>query len=161
VERPDARDGRNVVVSKKRSERMFPGQELLGEGISNAGVESKPRVEWSARDECECRVAAPLRRSRPAHAGIRTHGLASNEGDFLVPRSRRCSRARRGTRVVQDDVGQAFDAAMARDGHGRQSKLFAEGGVRGNEAFDASGQKHLRVGLQELWIVTVDYVRKK
>jgi len=29
----------------------------------------------------------------------------------------------RGTRVVQDDVGQAFDAAMAGDGHGRQSSF--------------------------------------
>jgi len=41
VERPDRADGRNVVVGKKRGERMFPGQELLGEGISN----SRRRIE--------------------------------------------------------------------------------------------------------------------
>src|SRR5207244_8227819 len=35
--RPDRADCRDVVVSKKCSERMFPCQELPGEGISDGG----------------------------------------------------------------------------------------------------------------------------
>src|SRR5882762_11962475 len=159
VERPDRADGRDVVVSKKRSERMLPGQELLGEGISNAGsgIETL-ELDGQLGTNANAELLRYLADRVPTHAGIRTHGLASNEGDFLVTEIAKMFEGQvRGARVVQDDVGQAFDAAMARDGDGRESKLFAERCVRGDEPLDASRQKHLRVGLQEFRIVTVDH----
>ena len=63
----------------------------------------------------------------------------------------------RGARVVQDNVGQAFDAPMACDGDSRQGKFFTERCVGGDEALDATRQKHLRVGLQELRIMPMDH----
>ena len=94
----------------------------------------------------------------PPHGGIRTHCLPLDESDFLVAEIAKMLEGQvRGARVVQDDVGQAFDPLVAGDGDRRESKLFGERCVSGDEALDSTRQKHLRVSLQELRILTMDY----
>src|SRR6266851_1683157 len=159
VERPDRADGRNVVVSKECCEGMFPCQEFLGEGISNGGrridaLELDGQFGANANAELLGHKADRV----PTNGGIRTDGLTSNEGDFLVPKIAKMFEGQpRGALVVQDDVGHAIDALVPCDRDGWQSKPLRDGRVRGDEALHAARQKHLRVGLQEPGIMPVDY----
>ena len=142
ADRPDRADGRNVVVSKKCSERLFPGQELLGEGISNPRRRIEAlQLNGQFGTNANAELLRHLTDRVPTHRGIRTHGLPSNEGDFFMPEiAKMFERQPRGTCVVQYDVGQAFDALMPCHRNGGQSKLLRERRIRGDESFDAARQ---------------------
>src|SRR6266581_5804836 len=159
VERPDRADGRNVVVSKKCRERMLPSQELLGEGISNAGRRIEAlQLDGQLGTNANTELLGHFADRAPTHRGIRTHRLPSNEGDFLVAQIAKMFQCQpRGPRVVQDDVGYAIDELMSRHGNGRQGNLLSDRSVRSDETLDATRQKHLRIGLQELRIMPVDH----
>ena len=138
---------------------MLPGQVSLGEGISNAGRRIETfELDGQLGTNANAELLSDFADRVPTHAGIRTHGLPPNEGDFLMAEIAKMFECQpRGARVIQNDVGHPFDAPMACDGDSRQSKFFTERCVGGDEALDATRQKHLRVGLQELRIMAVDH----
>jgi hypothetical protein len=142
---------------------MLPCQELLGEGISNGGrgIEAL-QLNGQLGTDSNADLLGHLADCVPTYGGIRTDGLSFDERDFLVTKIAKMFEGQpRGTLVIQDDVGQAFDSLMPCDRDSRQTKFLLDGRVGGDEALDASRQKHLRVGLQELWIVPVDHGEEK
>src|SRR5205809_6088270 len=73
ADRPDCADGRNVVVSKKRSERLFPGQESLGEGISNPRRRIEAlQLNGQFGTNANAELLRHLTDRVPTHRGIRT-----------------------------------------------------------------------------------------
>src|SRR2546428_1429972 len=116
VDGPDRADCRNVVVSEKRREGMLPCEELLGEGIANAGgridaFELDSQLGANANFELLCYFAD----SAPTHSGIRADGLTLDEGDFFVTEIAKMFQGQPcGALVIEDDVGHVFDAFMPR-----------------------------------------------
>ena len=60
-----------------------------------------------------------------------------------------------GAMVIEDDVGNGRDASMAGDGNGGKSGRLINGGVDGNDAFDASCEKQLGIGVHESVVMVV------
>ncbi len=132
---------------------------MLAEGISNGrrGIDAV-ELDGQLGTDSNVELLRHLADRVPTRGRIRTDGLAFDKGDFFVTEiAKVLERQPRGALVIQDDVGQAFDALMPCDRDGRQRKLLHQGRVGGDEALHASRQKHLRVGLQQLWIMPMDH----
>ena len=57
--------------------------------------------------------------------------------------------------MVQNDIRNTFQAAVAGDGHRWQGQRVIDNGVHGNETFDAAVQKNVRIRPKKLRVVTV------
>ena len=66
-----------------------------------------------------------------------------------------------GVMVIEDDVGNVGDVLMAGDGNGRNRVLLVNGGVNGNDAFDAAGEKQLGIRAHEFVVMAVGDGEKK
>src|SRR5438105_47105 len=84
--------------------------------------------------------------------------MSLKEGDILVTESSEVSQCQaRRQLMIEHDIGHAINVPVARNRYGGQRQLFIKRSIRGNEPFNPPGQQHLRVSLQQLRIVPMNY----
>ena len=57
--------------------------------------------------------------------------------------------------MIEQNIGYAFQRTVTRDCNGGQRHRFAEQGVHGNQPFDSSLQKNMRITVQQFFIVVM------
>ncbi len=92
----------------------------------------------------------------PARDGVRTGGRPAEKSDVSMAEIEEMLQDELcGAMVIEDDVGDVRDMLMAGDGHGGKSGFLVDGGVNGNDAFSAAGEKQLGIGTLEVVVMAV------
>lgn len=163
AQRPNGTDRGNVVVSEQRGERLLASEELLGAGVAElrrgkGGVD----LNGELRTYANTKFGSDFTHGSPANGGVGAGGMTFQEGDLFVSQFHEMGkREPRRKFVIQDNVGDTFDAAVSGDRDRGELEFFGDRSVGGNETLDATRHEHLRIGVEKLLIVPVDHGEKE
>jgi len=158
VEDDHGAHGGSVVIGEESGEGELGGQQRFrGKTADIGSVRGVFELEDEFRVDGEIQFGGNFLDSVPARGGVRTGGRPTEKSDLSVAKVEEMLKDEPcGAMVIEDDVGDVGDVLMAGDGNGRKSGLLVNGGVNGNDAFGAAGEKQLGIGADEVVVMAVD-----
>src|SRR5580698_6802671 len=120
----------------------------LGAWIGTAQLDRQLRMEWDAK---LCRDFA---NRFPTPAGVRTEGLALDEGDALMAKLLQVlQRLVRGLPVIELHTDCMLIVPVTGDCNHRHRNMLADFSIHSNDAIDGARDHEARIGLQQFRVM--------
>ena len=149
--------GRDVIEGEEGRERLGRSEQRLCGFISElwrwgVALELNDKVGIDG----QAKIAGDLFDAGPTHLGVGAEFLAFDKGDLAMAEMEEVFESDlSGSLVVEDNVGDAIDVVVTRDGDYGNGKIEVPWSVGGNEAIDGTLEEHAGIFVDKIRAVAM------